>query len=109
MVPIYLAALGVGLVANGPGGLGVLELACLMALPVVPAETLMAALVMHRAIYFGGPALLAAAMLVVHELRGARPVKNPTAVMQRGPVVPSSVEILLATASRPDAAACLSW
>ena len=35
VIPVYLAALGLGLVSNTPGGLGVLELACLMALPVL--------------------------------------------------------------------------
>lgn len=69
LIPVYLVALGIGLVSNAPGGLGVLELACLMALPVYPPELLLAALIAHRAIYYGVPALIATAMLVARELQ----------------------------------------
>ena len=73
VIPVYLSALGLGLVSNTPGGLGVLELTCLMALPVLPPEQLIAALIAYRAIYFGVPAVIAAAMLVAKEMqRGGR-------------------------------------
>ena len=68
LIPVYLVALGIGLVSNAPGGLGVLELACLLALPVYPPEHLLAALIAHRAIYYGVPALIAGAMLVTREM-----------------------------------------
>lgn len=71
LIPVYLVALGIGLMSNAPGGLGVLELACLMALPVMPPENLMAALIAHRGIYYGLPALIAGAMLVARELTSA--------------------------------------
>ena len=70
LIPVYLVALGIGLISNAPGGLGVLELACLMALPVMPPEHLIAALIAHRAIYYGLPALVAGAMLVAKEVHG---------------------------------------
>lgn len=79
LIPVYLVALGIGLVSNAPGGLGVLELACLMALPVMPPEHLLAALIAHRAIYYGVPALIAGAMLVVRELHGVVPEEPATA------------------------------
>ena len=67
VLPVYLAALGLGLVSNTPGGLGVLELTCLMALPVLPPEQLLAALIAYRGIYYGLPVVVAVVMLVVRE------------------------------------------
>ncbi len=77
LIPVYLVALGIGLISNAPGGLGVLELACLMALPVMPPEHLLAALIAHRAIYYGVPALIAGAMLVARELYGPEQAEAP--------------------------------
>ncbi len=74
VLPVYLAALGLGLVSNTPGGLGVLELTCLLALPVLPPEHLVAALIAYRAIYYGVPAVIAAAMLVAREFIAKKPV-----------------------------------
>ena len=107
LIPVYLAALGVGLVANTPGGLGVLELACLTALPVVPPETLVAALIAHRAIYFGLPALIAAAILVAREVHGTQdaPERSHEHLPAQTPgSVPAPVEKLLANDARADAA-----
>lgn len=107
LIPVYLAALGVGLVANTPGGLGVLELACLTALPVVPPETLLAALIAHRALYFGLPALIAAAILVAREVHGAQDAPNEGHSRlpgQAAGTVPARVENLINRDNRADAA-----
>ena len=77
-IPVYLAALGLGLASNAPGGIGVLELTCLTALPFVPPEQLLAALIVHRAIYFGLPVVVALILLVVREI-GASETDGGTA------------------------------
>ena len=104
-IPVYLAALGVGLFSNTPGGLGALELACIMALPVVPVETLVAALIAHRAIYYGAPALIAAAMLLNREIQAARPGAERMSVVAPGAKgsVPEAAEALLSRSVRADA------
>jgi len=94
VIPVYLSALGLGLVSNTPGGLGVLELTCLMALPVLPPEQLIAALIAYRAIYFGVPAVIAAAMLVAKEMqRGSSketaPVQHSASGDLQGPIATS--------------------
>lgn len=70
IIPVYLVALGLGLVSNTPGGIGVLELTCLMALPVTPPEALIAALIVFRGIFYGIPVILGLAMLLAREMRG---------------------------------------
>lgn len=82
VIPVYLVALAFGMVSNMPGGLGVLELACLMALPVMPPENLLAALIVYRGVYYAVPALLAAAMLAAREF-GNNPDIAP--VSERAP------------------------
>lgn len=111
VIPVYLAALGVGLLSNTPGGLGVLELACLSALTVTPPETLVAALIAHRAIYFGIPALLSAALLATHELHGrdddrAEDVRQMTPRLRAVPggVLPAFAKHAMKSTSRADAA-----
>lgn len=98
VIPVYLAALGLGLVSNSPGGLGVLELTCLMALPVLPPEHLVAALIAYRGIYFGVPAVIAAAMLVAKEMQRSDAPVTRTAAQPRG-----FVENVLAHSTRADA------
>ena len=114
VIPVYLAALGVGLVSATPGGLGALELACLTALPVVPPETMVAALIAHRAIYYGLPALLAAAILTARELNSdaSGTAARAAPILRREPRapvghVPKALAPLLARSTRADAALAL--
>ncbi|MEO0915105.1 MAG: lysylphosphatidylglycerol synthase domain-containing protein, partial [Pseudomonadota bacterium] len=69
LLPIYAVALGLALVSNTPGGLGVLEFACLLAWPLAPAESIIAALILYRVVYYGAPFLLGLAFLADHESR----------------------------------------
>ena len=96
VLPVYLAALGLGLISNTPGGLGVLELTCLMALPVLPPEHLVAALIAYRAIYYGVPAVIAAAMLLAREFVAQKPVPEESPPAQ-------STRAGLATSPRAEA------
>ena len=107
-VPVYLMALGLGLMSNAPGGIGVLEMTCLMALPVTPPEHLLAALIVHRVIYFGIPVVLALALLVAREIRGETdqaacapaPIQDAAAIGH----VPLEISPLLAGAGRAETA-----
>ena len=64
-VPIYLFAFGVGMMSNLPGGLGAIEFTCLVAMPSVPPEQLLAALIVYRGIYYAAPAMLGAVLLAL--------------------------------------------
>ncbi len=65
---VYVLAVVAGIVSHVPAGLGVFETVLLLALPDVPREGLLAAILAYRAIYYLVPlavaALLAAGMLV---------------------------------------------
>ncbi|SDC12942.1 bifunctional lysylphosphatidylglycerol flippase/synthetase MprF [Paraburkholderia lycopersici] len=72
---VYCAAMLLGLIGHTPGGIGVFEAAMVYALgPSVPASKVLAALLAYRAIYFGAPLALAAAVLAVFE---GRALKTP--------------------------------
>jgi phosphatidylglycerol lysyltransferase len=65
---VYVLAVVAGLISHVPAGLGVFETVLLLALPQVPREGLLAAILAYRAIYYLAPltvaALLSAGMLV---------------------------------------------
>ncbi len=67
---VYVLAVVAGIISHVPGGLGVFETVLLLALPDVPRDGLLAAILAYRAIYYLAPlafaALLAAASLL-HE------------------------------------------
>ncbi|MFP4901918.1 lysylphosphatidylglycerol synthase domain-containing protein, partial [Paraburkholderia sp. BR14261] len=72
---VYCAAMLLGLIGHTPGGIGVFEAAMVYALgPSVPTSKVLAALLAYRAIYFGAPLALAAAVLAVFE---GRALKTP--------------------------------
>ncbi|WP_321895160.1 bifunctional lysylphosphatidylglycerol flippase/synthetase MprF [Paraburkholderia heleia] len=72
---VYCAAMLLGLIGHTPGGIGVFEAAMVYALgPSVPTSKVLAALLAYRAIYFGAPLALAAAVLTVFE---GRALKTP--------------------------------
>ena len=69
-VGFFAIAIVLGVLSHVPGGLGVFEAIMLVALrDRLPAETLAAALVLYRVIYYVLPLCLALALLVVHEAR----------------------------------------
>lgn len=72
---VYTAAMLLGLIGHTPGGIGVFEAAMVFALgSSVPGPKVFAALLAYRAIYFGAPLALSAALLAVFE---GRALKNP--------------------------------
>ncbi|MFD1554524.1 bifunctional lysylphosphatidylglycerol flippase/synthetase MprF [Paraburkholderia silviterrae] len=81
---VYTAAMLLGLIGHTPGGIGVFEAAMVFALGAsVPAPKVFAALLAYRAIYFGAPLALSAALLAVFE---GSALKNPlnTNLARRG-------------------------
>ena len=67
---VYSAAMLLGLIGHTPGGIGVFEAAMVFALGAdVRASEVLAALLAYRAIYFGAPLALSAALLAVFESR----------------------------------------
>jgi len=78
----YLIALGAGLIANTPGGVGAFELCLLVFLPQMGAEPLLAAVVAFRLVYYAIPAAIALVFLA----RPARPLfVSDTGVTQADP------------------------
>ncbi len=76
VLPVFLLALGAGLVSGTPGGLGAFELTLLALLPSVAAPALLAAVVAWRLIYYALPAVVGAAWAI----RGAKPAPLPPLV-----------------------------
>jgi phosphatidylglycerol lysyltransferase len=69
---LFLAATAIGVISHIPGGLGVFETAMLLFLRQSgPAESVAAALLVYRAIYFVLPLIFSTAFLTIFELNGA--------------------------------------
>lgn len=63
-LPVFLIALGAGLLSNTPGGLGPFELTLLTAIPQAGAETVITAIMAFRLVYYALPAGVAALALL---------------------------------------------
>ncbi|QPM89676.1 phosphatidylglycerol lysyltransferase domain-containing protein [Pseudooceanicola algae] len=59
LLPCFLLALGAGLFAGTPGGVGPFELTLLALLPQIPGSELMAAVLAFRLVYYAIPAFIA--------------------------------------------------
>lgn len=111
ILPIYAVALGLALASNTPGGLGVLEFACLLAWPHVPAESLIAALILYRCVFYGLPFLFAAALLMDWEWSPRASARPKARIQALKPVgagyVPAPVLRLLKDSGRAEAGLAL--
>lgn len=67
-VTAYSAAVIAGIVSHVPGGLGVFESVMLVALPEVPRDALIGAMLAYRAIYYIAPLAVAAAVFATSEI-----------------------------------------
>ncbi|HHC29119.1 MAG TPA: DUF2156 domain-containing protein, partial [Rhodobacterales bacterium] len=109
LIAAYLLALGAGLVLTTPGGVGPFELALLTLLPAVPDETLLAAIIAYRALYYALPAILGGAVLLNGGLprslasaaKGPRPVR--LTALPTAPHLPFMVEALIEAAPQAEA------
>ncbi len=64
---VYVLSVVAVMIANVPGGLGVLESVVILALPQIPADQLLASLLAYRIIYYLAPLVIAALLLAGHE------------------------------------------
>ena len=72
-IGIYALAVAAGIVSHVPGGLGVFESMLLLALPRLPADALMSALLAYRVLYYLLPLLGAGLVYAVREIYASRP------------------------------------
>lgn len=64
---VYVLSVVAVMLANVPGGLGVLESVVILMLPQIPVDQLLAALLAYRVIYYLMPLVVAALLLAAHE------------------------------------------
>ncbi len=64
LLPVFLLALGAGLMSGAPGGIGAFELTLLALLPALPEGPLLAAVLTWRMVYFAVPAVIGAAFAI---------------------------------------------
>nr|WP_233217398.1 bifunctional lysylphosphatidylglycerol flippase/synthetase MprF [Trinickia dabaoshanensis] len=86
---IYSASLLLGIVGHTPGGVGVFESVMVFALRGdIATPSLLAALLAYRAVYFGLPLVLSAAVLVGYEARALRKRLPLRTVARLGRIAP---------------------
>lgn len=83
--PVFLLALGAGLITGTPGGVGPFELTLLTLLPGVPQGPLLAALVCYRITYYAVPAILAMTAMMRPCAPQRTPAPNPIDALHRAP------------------------
>ena len=84
LLPVFLLALGAGLVSGAPGGMGAFEMTAMALLPLLPQAELVAAVLAWRMIYFALPAILGAAWAIKGPGRApARLALRPNPAMLR--------------------------
>lgn len=66
--PAFVTALVLGVASNVPGGIGPFEATMLNAIWELPAETVLASLLLFRIVYFLAPFVLGLALLGAHEI-----------------------------------------
>ncbi|WP_157995099.1 bifunctional lysylphosphatidylglycerol flippase/synthetase MprF [Peristeroidobacter soli] len=71
-IGVFALAVAAGIISHVPGGLGVFESVVLLAVPNVPRNELLGALLAYRAIYYVAPLIVAGALFAVVELYGYR-------------------------------------
>lgn len=85
-LPVFLLALGAGLVSGSPAGLGAFEIVLLALLPEPGREALLAGVLAWRGLYFAVPAMIGAAvaLLARAEAGGAVPALAAPAIAEAG-------------------------
>ncbi|MEL6449959.1 MAG: phosphatidylglycerol lysyltransferase domain-containing protein [Pseudomonadota bacterium] len=77
LFPMFLLALGCGLISNTPGGVGPFELVLLTALPQTDPALLMSTLICYRIVCYAVPALIAACALLAPFKRAVHAPDRP--------------------------------
>jgi phosphatidylglycerol lysyltransferase len=68
----YAAAVAAGIISHVPGGIGVFEAVIIVAIPQVPASTLLGSMLAYRVVYYLAPLAVAAVMFGWKELEARR-------------------------------------
>lgn len=104
MLAIYVVALAFGHVSGAPGGFGAFEAVLMLAMPQAPISELAAAVLLYRGIYYGGPFVIALAILArPFAPRAARAAKTAPAAS----APPTQAAWILDSAPRAEGA--LAW
>jgi phosphatidylglycerol lysyltransferase len=117
---LYVVAIVAGIVSHVPGGLGVFETVLLLALPQVPRDALLAAIIGYRVVYYLLPLALAVLLATAMGLRerrarlanawaAARPLFAWLAPAAAGVTVFVTGALLLFSGSLPAEAPRLQW
>ncbi len=80
LLPVFLLALGAGLISGSPGGAGPFELTMLSLLPAIAPVELIATIMCFRLVYYAIPACLAALALLWPPRSAAPPVAVENAI-----------------------------
>lgn len=95
-VGFFAIAIVLGVLSHVPGGLGVFEAVMLVALrDHMPTETLAAALVLYRLIYYVLPLLLALGLLIVLEIRRATTTAVTQAAVSLAPLLLAAYTLVI--------------
>ncbi|WP_299041657.1 phosphatidylglycerol lysyltransferase domain-containing protein [uncultured Tateyamaria sp.] len=78
LLPLFMVALGCGLMSNTPGGVGPFELVLVSALAKDADASLLAGIMAFRIVYYAAPACIAVLVML-------RPLRARTAVLRTGP------------------------
>lgn len=86
LFPVVLLALGAGLASGAPAGVGAFEMVLVLFLPSIPTETLLAAVLGWRAVFYALPALLGiAATALAPRAATAQPLPTTPHAVHRAP------------------------
>ncbi|HYS66983.1 MAG TPA: lysylphosphatidylglycerol synthase domain-containing protein, partial [Paraburkholderia sp.] len=98
-ITVYAAAMLLGMIGHTPGGVGVFEAAMVFTLNgSVETQQMVAALLAYRAIYFGAPLIVSAALLAGFEgraLTGRLPLRHAAGVSKLAPLFLSLVTFVV--------------
>ncbi|WP_144112306.1 bifunctional lysylphosphatidylglycerol flippase/synthetase MprF [Paraburkholderia sp. BCC1886] len=98
-ITVYAAAMLLGMIGHTPGGVGVFEAAMVFTLNgSVPTQLMVAALLAYRAIYFGAPLIVSAALLAGFEgraLKSRMPLRHAAGVTRLAPLFLSLVTFVI--------------
>jgi len=98
-ITVYAAAMLLGMIGHTPGGVGVFEAAMVFTLNgSVATQQMLAALLAYRAIYFGAPLVVSAALLAGFEgraLKGRLPLRHAAGASKLAPLFLSLVTFVV--------------
>lgn len=102
LLPVFLLATGAGIIGGTPAGIGPFEITLITLMPHHPSETLLAAALAFRLVYFVMPATIATAYLIRGSLRHRADLCETALRRVRAPYLPVQDEQRLWQAPRAE-------